>query len=442
MNATQMEADLRRHIGSLLIMGTSKEQWLRSAGTVWDRKSAQLAHRDSGGTAPSVSISSPSTVASPVSAGRSDGAQYACPRCTGKLGRPKVFPRKAELMRHVTHVCEQTIEIPCSEPNCLARLTRTDHFKEHLRKVHHLLHQEIQAKAEAATPITLTQHTAIGCGFCRAVFVNNPEGYGNHIAAHFKDGVTIAAWSHTTQVLSLLYQSEEVWRAWMQVLDDQLPGVADPERHISFTKETAASFVEMLEKGLDAETIRPGLWRLFFVGTIGEQMLDDQLVAHCGSHALALRVPATDASSADSGYGASSGQTSVRTVESGFLNDFQPLEDMSVDAECDARMAVHHRQQHLTPQQNSTATMNIDSDDVLSPLQSSWYDDTDHDVPMHDTYETQSAADVQTQHAHSKHQPPSNPEKTKSHRRSASEKLRGMWNEARRSLGLAGPSDA
>lgn len=124
-----------------------------------------------------------------------------------------------------------------------------------MRKIHHLNPDEVSAKASTATILKLPQRAALGCGFCRAVFINTPEKYGEHIAAHFKHGSTVAEWSFTTQVLSLLYQSKDVYRAWVQVLVDRLPGVEQPEQFLKFTKETAASFIGILEKGLDAETL-------------------------------------------------------------------------------------------------------------------------------------------------------------------------------------------
>ena len=382
-----------------------------------------------------MSVPTPSSVATPVSTGRSDAAQYACPRCTGKFGWPKIFPRKAELMRHITQKCEQTIEIQCSEANCFARLTRPDHFKEHLRKVHHLQADEIHAKAAVATPITLLQRAAIGCGFCRAVFVNNPERYGNHIAAHFRDGLAVETWSPTLQVLSLLYQTKEVWQAWMDVIGEQQPGVLDAEQHIKLNKETAASFVGMLEKGLDAETIRPGLKRLYFVGIIGERTLDGQIKAHSDLGYLQLLRPAHDASSLDSGYGASSGQTSLRAVERGFSDGLRTLEGTSTDLGMGAPPSFDRS----TVQHSKSAAWPLDPNDTDFHQQTSCYDNGDNDVTMHDTHDVQTLPDNQPPYGHSTSQPTTVCRKSKSHRRSASEKLKGMWNEARRSLGLAGP---
>lgn len=146
-----------------------------------------------------------------------------------------------------------------------------------------------------------------------------------------------------------------------------------------------------------------------------------------------------DARSVDSGYGTLSGQTSLRTLDSALRTSFHNLDLWLTGPDNNASSCWDLSAQHSTAAWYTTTPI-FDPQHASFRTQTSWLDDTDNDIVMHDI-QVPTHVDLPLAHQATHAPPEPSTSRARGHRRSASDKLRGLWNGTIRSLGLAGPSE-
>lgn len=176
-----------------------------------------------------------------------------CPRCRMGLGRI------TDVVRHLREQCE-TVQLWICNHCEQVSFHRRHQFAKHHRTQHHCSNRFCEDIDHAR--VQKSPREALGCGFCDTCFIQDPTGYINHVANHYRaDKVSISDWSLTTQITSLLMQPY-VLKEWSFICSQRFGVESRRWPMMGWSDSIATGFIPILEARVSDSELHSMLYHL------------------------------------------------------------------------------------------------------------------------------------------------------------------------------------